>query len=130
MKKFELKNCNDSLEEADLTIIRESLFSSLKDLRDWITNVNLNKSGVVILICDTCYGGDMTEISQHINGTSSHIEDAEMLYDVVKGNVIKDPPYYDEYSSFGVPLEEFEEHLKQASLSDNHPDKRDDGTTC
>lgn len=131
MKTFELKNSSDSLEDADLTIIRESLFSSLKEIEIWISNADLTKSGVIILISDTSYGGDMTKISEYVDGHSSHIEDASMLYDIIKGNPItEDPPYYDEYSVFGVSTEEFEETLKQAALPWDHPDKRDDGTTC
>lgn len=131
MKTFELQNSADPLEEADLTIIKQSLFSSLKEIENWISLADLTKSGVIILISDTSYGGDMTKISEYINGTSSHIEDAVMLFDIVKGNPIQeDPPYYDEYSVFGVSTEEFEETLKQAALPWDHPDKRDDGTTC
>lgn len=130
MKIFELKNKSDSIEESDLTVIKASLFSSLKDIEVWLENSDLTKSGVIVLIHDAPFGGDMTKIAQYISGTSSHIEDAMLIFDVVKGNPIEEVPYYDEYSCGGVSREEFEDTLKHASLPDDHPDKRDDGTTC
>lgn len=130
MKIFEISFRGEILKEADLTVIKLSLFSSLKDLENWISQADLSKSGTIILVSDTCYSGDMTKISQYIDGQSSNIEDVQMLYDVIHGVKVENLPYMDEYTCYGVPIEEFEEHLKQAALNWDDPKKRDDGSTC
>jgi len=130
MKIFEIKNLNNPLESADLTIIRESLFSSLKELENWIIKIDLSKSGTIILISDIWHGGDFTKISEYINGTSSKVEDAEMLYNIIKGLPIEEDILDLDDCSGGVSKEEFEEHLRNASLSWDDLNKSDDNTTC
>lgn len=110
-------------EEAELTIVDESVFSGRNDIITYMKKYKSPKLGICIIQLSSNRGGDAGELTEDFEGIAYDINSCISLYDYIKneGNVPEEIVNDD----WGVSKEEFEEHLYQLSLSDDDPNKRD-----